>query len=328
MKLSEEELEVVEKARLFRGVPLERLEDYLISVQIKNFEKGTVLLKPGHANENFYLLLSGRVDIFLDEIGQNPVANIYPGECVGEISVIDNRPTSAYAVVGQDSRFIILGHKDVWRLMRNEHPMAVNLLQILAERIRRNNDAILQSLKLQQQYQVHAGTDGLTGLHNRRWMNEMFPRQIDRSLSTRQKLTLLMLDIDNFKSFNDDHGHLAGDHVLCMTAKILQENLRPGDLSARYGGEEFVALLPGSSLKQAQKVAERLRSAIQEAVIRFDGNTLPSFTVSIGVAESQPNWCGLKYLLTAADEALYQAKQSGRNRVVLAEPKDWSAVKI
>lgn len=328
MQLSEDELEIVEKARLFKSVPLERLEVYLASVKIEAFEKGTVLLKPGHLNDNFYILLSGRVDIFLDEIGQNPVANIHPGECVGEISVIDNRPVSAYAVVGQDSRLIILSHQDLWRLMRNEHPMAVNLLQILAQRIRRNNEAILHSLKLQQQYQVHSGTDGLTGLHNRRWMNEMFPRQIDRSLSTRQKLTLIMLDIDNFKLFNDTHGHLAGDQALCMAAKILEESLRPGDLSARYGGEEFVALLPGSDSKQAKKIAERLRSKIEESPLKFEGNMLPAFTVSIGVAESQPNWCGLKYLLTAADEALYQAKQGGRNRVVLAEPKDWSAVKI
>jgi diguanylate cyclase (GGDEF)-like protein len=154
--------------------------------------------------------------------------------------------------------------------------------------------------------------DSLTGLRNRRWLDDMFARQIARSLHTQQPASLLMIDVDGFKNFNDEHGHLTGDGVLRSIAQTLNVHVRPQDLLARYGGEEFLLLLPNTVMEGALVVAERLRHAVDQA--GADRAPLPPATVSIGVA-ALSGGMSLTELMALADAALYRAKQAGRNCV-------------
>ncbi len=162
-----------------------------------------------------------------------------------------------------------------------------------------------------------ASTDPLTGLANRRTFTEALARYAESGPAP-DTLALLMIDIDHFKNLNDTHGHLIGDRVIRFLAQVLKQHTKGGDLAARYGGEEFVVLLPDTGLKGATVVAEKIRTAMADArLVRSDNQRpLGHITVSIGVATCQPGEDPLE-LINRADQALYQAKQAGRNRVIV-----------
>jgi diguanylate cyclase (GGDEF)-like protein len=159
-----------------------------------------------------------------------------------------------------------------------------------------------------------ARTDALTGLANRRTLDEALPREIARAERLGHGLTAIMADLDEFKSINDRYGHIAGDHVIAHAAAVFGSQLRPYDLAARYGGEEFVLLLPGTSTEDATAIAERIRKDVAEIEVPECPTPV---TVSLGVA----SWIrgdGPEEFVGRADAALYNAKRSGRNRVEAA----------
>ncbi|HYC47517.1 MAG TPA: GGDEF domain-containing protein [Burkholderiales bacterium] len=162
-----------------------------------------------------------------------------------------------------------------------------------------------------------ATTDSLTGVYNRRTFKELAEPQLSRSRRAKLPVSLLMLDLDHFKRINDTYGHLAGDDVLKAFSMLVRNCLRKEDLLARYGGEEFVVLLPGSAQTAAAALAERIREEV--AAKAFDANGhLVRVTVSVGVSsESGDTLPSLEAMLGRADEALYAAKDQGRNRVVV-----------
>jgi diguanylate cyclase (GGDEF)-like protein len=155
--------------------------------------------------------------------------------------------------------------------------------------------------------------DGLTQVHNKRYLLESLEREIPRAKRHGRPLAVVMFDIDHFKGINDSYGHLAGDYVLKELATLVRTRLRPDDTLGRYGGEEFCAILPETSLEGAHRMAEQLRRLVAEATFVFEGSTIP-VTVSLGCAElrDQQDVLGL---LKAADDKLYEAKRAGRNCV-------------
>ncbi len=164
-------------------------------------------------------------------------------------------------------------------------------------------------------------TDGLTGIYNRRFFDQMLPREINRSHRLGTQVSLLMLDIDHFKRFNDRLGHPAGDQALRTLVQTLGQRLRDMDFVARYGGEEFAVVMPGADRVSALSTAERLRSAVESATFGLPANS-DRLTVSIGVAVYPEDADDASSLLTAADSALYSAKRAGRNTVRAAEMVD------
>lgn len=169
-----------------------------------------------------------------------------------------------------------------------------------------------------------ARTDALTGLWNRHALEELLPWEIGRSLRERTPLSVLMVDIDHFKRYNDHYGHLAGDEALHAVAHAMVEALkRPGDMVARYGGEEFLVVLPSTGPNDAMVVAANLQKAIAAIAIPHEDSLLGRLTVSIGVASRLPDAPAMPVaqirteLIDGADQALYAVKQGGRNGVKL-----------
>jgi diguanylate cyclase (GGDEF)-like protein/PAS domain S-box-containing protein len=163
--------------------------------------------------------------------------------------------------------------------------------------------------------QEQAIRDPLTGLHNRRYLDETLPRELQRAERQGQPVGIIMLDIDHFKRFNDTYGHDAGDTVLRAVGAFLQQHTRGADIACRYGGEEFTLVLPGASLADARQRAEELRTRVQTLVVQHGGQALEKVTASLGVAIFRTHGTTADALVSTADQALYQAKRNGRNRV-------------
>jgi diguanylate cyclase (GGDEF)-like protein len=202
------------------------------------------------------------------------------------------------------------------------HTVPTNLMQSDVERISyaANMAAIaIENSNTRAELERRAYSDYLTGLPNRRYFIEEAEVELSRFHRYGGQLSLIMFDIDRFKQVNDAYGHSIGDRVLQKIADICRSSLRDIDIIGRIGGEEFAILLPQTGAEDAKKAAERLRIAISQAQVAVSDGMLPSFTASFGVSIAEGKDISIDQLLNQADNALYEAKESGRNRVCMAK---------
>ena len=176
----------------------------------------------------------------------------------------------------------------------------------------------VSNLKLKETLRQQSIRDALTGLFNRRYMEETLERELKRAERENKPVGVIMFDIDHFKEFNDLAGHDGGDALLRELGAFLNKNTRGGDIVCRYGGEEFLAVLPGANRENTSQRAEELRQRVKELLVYHLGKPLAKCTISLGVAVFPENGLTSESLLKAADNALYRAKNEGRDRVVLA----------
>lgn len=310
--------DVTAQNMLFNGVDFATVEYMLERCSIRNLETGEPLLLPNIPNHHLYLILEGELSIQLSAQETLKHTTLHAGEYVGEISLVDGKPPSAAVIATKPTRILTVPHDTVWSLANQSHEILRNLLKIIAGRLRNDNQALIHSQNKTVQLEHQASVDGLTGVHNRRWMNDAFPRALQRSRRNKLPVAIMLIDIDHFKRVNDTHGHLVGDLALKAVSECLAHNLRPNDLMARYGGEEFAVLLPDTDLDGAMVAAERLRFMVANSTIQSHGLPL-KVTISIGIgAVPAGQETELETLLGAADRALYRAKEFGRNRVEIS----------
>ncbi|MCK5880290.1 MAG: GGDEF domain-containing protein [Sinobacterium sp.] len=308
------------RTRLFKGVDLNSVKPLISGCNTKLIPAGSLLLKPDTQNENMFLVLKGEMSIHLENLTHAPIAKVEEGECVGELSAFDGQSPSAYVKAVISSEVLIIPRAILWQLVEVSHPLSCNLLRLLSQRVRSGNEAVNASRQRQKEFEKDATTDPLTGLFNRRWLDTYFKRILAGNAlhSEQPELAMLLVDVDNFKHFNDEFGHLVGDVVLRAIAGSLQQNIRPDDIAARVGGEEFVLVFPLTSMQEARLVAERVRNNVELMRLSYENTSLPPVTISIGVAMMKAQDSFVE-LFAAADAALYQAKSEGRNKVCMAQ---------
>jgi diguanylate cyclase (GGDEF)-like protein/PAS domain S-box-containing protein len=251
-------------------------------------------------------------------IGNRPHEEVHPDD-VDELRGILSRITSGASKVGvtrQRHR-----HKDgrwIWteatvRLVHDVTAQPTGYVAVIRD--------ISERVRLEDRLLEQARTDGLTGLLNRRGFEERLDQEWHRALRANAPLALLALDVDHFKQFNDHFGHGAGDDCLKMVGQALRQDRRVSDIIGRLGGEEFALLLPDTDLRGAMVVAEAVRACLMALQIPHPGSSHGIVTASIGVAAMpSPPLLTQTDFLTAADQAMYQAKRAGRNRIVEADP--------
>jgi len=264
-----------------------------------------------------YIVLSGLLEIApeTDAGDESSTRRVLPGESAGEQAVLDEAAEQAAMTALEDSELLVIEAATVWTLIERSNVLARNLLRLLSFRIRAANALLRRRQKVGEFYRQLSLNDGLTGLYNRAWLNDMLPKLVSRAAHDGRPLSLVMIDLDHFKRFNDTHGHMAGDGALAAAACVLRTALRPSDFAVRYGGEEMMALLPDTPEDLAVVVAERLCERLRAAIVFSDMRLpLPHVTGSFGVASLAPGGDG-GTLMAAADAALYRAKEQGRNRV-------------
>lgn len=300
---------------LFEGVDPEDIQELLQNCDRRDVAAGELLLSPGAKNEHVYIVLSGSLNVHVGSTDAPSLATMETGACVGEMSIIEDRDPSAFVVGAEDSHLLVIHQTILWDMVNASHEFAKNLLVVLSERVRSHNRVIADSYGELRKFERHATTDALTGLGNRHSMEESFPREIARCTKDESPLALIMIDVDNFKDFNDKFGHIAGDRALTAVARILQTQFRPRDVLIRYGGDEFCVLLPGVSEDQALAIADRVRQAVSGTTADGSDSLIQiPVRISMGVAALDGSG-SLEMLVRAADAALYRAKRAGRDAV-------------
>lgn len=211
---------------------------------------------------------------------------------------------------GRVTGLIVVANKPRWLTHED-----ARLLSVFAN----HTSIAVANLNLYQEIQQHAVRDGLTGLYNYRHFRQQIERIVQQARRYGSPLSMLMIDLDKFKTYNDSYGHLSGDTILKEIAALLLAHTRSSDLVVRYGGEEFVVLLPETGEEQAHGVGEKIRQVIEEHPFTLATGEMPkSLTISVGVA-SAVGEITADALIQRADDALYRAKESGRNRVILSK---------
>lgn len=300
---------------LFQGVSPDDVQTLLQACERRDVDAGHVVLSPNDKNENVFLVLSGQLQVRVGALDAPIIATMDVGACVGEMSIIEGRDPSAYVVAVEPSHLLVIHQTILWKMVDASHAFSKNLLVVLSERVRSHNYFIAESVRDSRKFEQHASTDALTGLGNRHAMEKLFPAEVLRCQQNEQPVSLIMIDVDGFKVFNDQFGHISGDRVLSAVAKVLLDKFRPRDLLVRYGGDEFAVLLPGVNETEALAIADRVRKTVSSSTDSNNDSLIQiPVRISMGVAQlgSQGTFEGL---LRAADEALYRAKNAGRDLV-------------
>jgi len=306
---------LLEGLELFHGVRPDDVQELLQKCERRDIETGELLLSPGSKNEHVFVVLSGKLNVHIGSPDASIIATVNVGACAGEMSIIEDRDPSAYVIAAESTHLLVIHQTILWNMVNASHEFSKNLLIVLSERVRSHNQFIAESIGDWRRSELNATTDALTGLGNRHSMEDMFPREIKRCANSEYPVSLIMIDVDRFKTFNDQFGHVAGDRALSAVAHVLKKQFRTKDLLARYGGDEFAVLLPEVSEKEALVIAERVRSAVSGSTSDGSDSLIRvPVEVSIGVAELEGQGT-YESLLRSADAALYRAKDAGRNTV-------------
>lgn len=265
---------------------------------------GESVFEQGEVGDSLFVVRTGVIEIQSDYM---LIGAAYAYDIFGEMALIDGGPRSATAHCAADAQLLRLDRDAFHNVLRIDPGFAELLLRRMSQRIRHLN--------------VLARTDALTGVLARGHFMDLAERELLRARRESAPLGVLMLDADHFKAINDTYGHAAGDTALQQIAAAARVQLRPSDGLGRMGGEEFAAVLPSAGGAEAMLVAERLRRAVEKARIETeDGRVIPC-TVSIGSTCVAGREESFEAALNRADALLYQAKESGRNRVVGDSPK-------
>ncbi|MDR0388444.1 MAG: GGDEF domain-containing protein [Spirochaetaceae bacterium] len=295
-----------------------------------HIKKNAVLFSEGDRGGDMFILLSGSFRAFMSQSDgtRRWMFNISPGDFLGEMSIIADEPRSATLVAREDSDLMVLQGIDFYRIVF-EHPMiGVKLLKAISSVqnmwLDQSSKHLNDLMRWGENARRRAITDELTGLYNRRFLEESIKDRFDHSSVGLRKLALMMMDLDHIHEINNRFGTGAGDKVILSAAEIIRSNLRPGDIAARLSGDEFAVLLPDTDKREARALAEDIRQGISENRVKVPNgkksNELVALRIrtSIGIAIAPTHAKNREGLMIVADDALRKAKEMGRDRVELA----------
>jgi diguanylate cyclase (GGDEF)-like protein len=322
---------VMQKSPLFSG--LSALEFNAVSAFLDSLpvKKGEQVFKEGDDGEDMFILLSGALSAFVVQSDgtQRWVFDIKPGDFFGEMSIIAHEPRSATLVTKVDTALMVLHGIDFYRIIF-EHPMiGVKILKAIGtvqnQWLDQSSKSYSDLMRWGETARRRAITDELTGLYNRRFLEESIKDRFDQGSVGLRKMSLLMLDLDKVHVINEQRGSRAGDMAIVAAAKVLRSCMRSGDIAARLSGDEFAVLLPDTDEEEAVQIAEQIRIAVQETQVEVSKTPGSSETeyisirTSIGVAVVPTHAQTGESFVFAADGALRKAKDNDRNRVETAE---------
>lgn len=249
------------------------------------------------------------------------IAQLGEGDFFGEMSLFEDEPRSATCVMTEGGRLFRLRKSDFFSLT-SEHPETAikvmsKMASITAGRLQNTSAFLTDLVQWGEGARRRAITDDLTGLHNRRYLDDALDEQLAQAKVSGDQFSLIMMDLDKFHAINDVYGQQFGDEVIAAVAPPVADSIGETDIAARYGGDEFVIILPGRSAEESLEIAEQVRTSVERLQITSPNGTYVSVTTSQGIAEYPSHAKDVEALKEFADKALYAAKEAGRNRAAI-----------
>jgi len=316
---------------LFSGMSGLEVNAVSAFLEPRRFLKGDIVFREGESGKELFIVRSGRIGSFatLPDGSRREVYEFGPGILFGEMAIIEDEPRSATCYAKEDAELLVMEGIDFYRLAWNHPMIGIKLLSSMARVMVSWLDEASSFLgglvRWGADARKRAVTDELSGLFNRRFLEETIEARLAASPSRR--CALLMLDLDRFREVNAAYGPQAGDAVIGGVSKVIASVLREGEIGARLSGDEFAVFIPAAGIERAMELAEELRAAVEAAATRLTPvggrESRPvTVTVSIGAAAGPELASSVASLVQAADKALFEAKGSGRNRIVSAQSID------
>jgi diguanylate cyclase (GGDEF)-like protein len=327
--------EFLKNVRIFCDLTEEEIHNLLALLHPRKLSKGETLFEQGDPGGELFVVESGALGIAvtLEDGKKLEIAAFGEGDFFGEMSIFEKEPRSATCYAKSPSRLLAVKEGEFFRLIETNPVSAAKvmerMLSVTRRRLEDTGGFLSDMVQWGEEARRRAVTDTLTGLYNRRYLEEALEEYFMKARAGSKPLSLVMLDLDHFREINQKYSEKIGDGVIVAASQIFRRFLRPTDVAARYGGDEFTFILPETDAETARSVMESIRRGIEEADLldkaapgsRIKGKSpsLAKVTTSQGLACFPDHAAEVKALREAADSALYLAKESGRNRVVVAQ---------
>jgi diguanylate cyclase (GGDEF)-like protein len=287
-------------------------------------QPGEIIIRENEPGDVLYLIRFGDAIVIKGDI-QNPIILGFrtTGDAIGEMALLDNMARSATVIALNSVSLWSLNRNTFYHFLSENPSFSLGLMNILSSRIRKSDEERMLGQEREKQQVVALETlsrqathDPLTGLFNRRYLDQILYGEIAHARQSGSLVGIMMADVDHFKQINDRYGHKAGDLMLQSVGELMKSCVRSADIVCRYGGEEFVIVMPGASEPTVSRCAEEIRSRFGELFVDFENQKIKA-TISLGGAIYPLHGSTVDKVFIHADQAMYQAKQAGRNRVVI-----------
>lgn len=315
---------------IFSMLSAAELEEVSRILHEERVPAGSKLFNQGDEGNELYIVMRGCVgsSIALEDGSQREIAVFHAGEFFGEMSIFESAPRSATCYTKEDTVVLRLPAGSFFAFVNDHSEIAIKImyrmLTITARRLESTGEFLSDMVTWGEQARKRAITDELTGVYNRRFLEDVIGDQFRSAQREGSSLSLIMVDLDRFREINAQYGNEMGDRVILEAVRVFRRNLRESDVIARYGGDEFTVLLPNTGLKEAYTVASTICGEVAALPLLREagGGAIEQITTSQGVASYPESASELSELRSAADAALYRAKEAGKNRVAYPPPRD------
>jgi len=320
-------LSMISKLSLFSELNEEEFNAVSQYLKILHLNKGDIIFREGDPGEDMYIHFSGTLNAFITQSDgtQRSLFKINEGDFFGEMSIITHEPRSVSISVAEDATTIKFSEKDFYKIIREQPVIGFKILHSISvvqnKWLDQTSKSFSDLIRWGETARKRAITDEMTGLYNRRFLEESMKDRFGNQSMNFRIMSLLMMDLDRIHGINDTYGTKAGDMIITAAAEEIRLCLRNGDIPARLSGDEFAILLPDTDKKDAVKIAERIRKKIGEIKIEVTASQGSCETIfigtktSIGIAIAPKHAKSMEELEDASDIALRKAKELGRNRV-------------
>jgi diguanylate cyclase (GGDEF)-like protein len=311
---------------IFASLFDQEIRKIAVRMTLLKVKLGDTLCEECEEGNELYIIQQGEVSglISLPDGTQKEIVVFHPGDFFGEMSIFEDAPRSATCLVKKAGKIFRFQKKDFFSIIETEPDIAIKImyrmLNITTQRLRTTGKFLSDVVRWGDEASRRAVTDELTGAYNRRFLDNSLDDYFEAAKKNGKPLTLIMMDLDYFRQINEAYGHDMGDKVILEIVKVFKKHLREKDVLARYGGDEFTVVLPDTDISTAFNIAETIRKDVEKLdFLSTMTGPVTRLTTSQGIASYPDSASDLKALREKADNALYRAKEDGRNRVYCAK---------